>query len=90
MKLMSEKLEMIFYKVQKIILQKKLNSIKQDIKDIQIDKLQINVEYNKNNKIVKREQKIFILGLTEMLKNLNYEEIIQFGVDFIFNIIPNT
>ena len=38
-----------------------LNSIKIDIKDIQINNLQIKVYYIKNNKIIKREQKFSLL-----------------------------
>ena len=38
-----------------------LNSIKIDIKDIQINNIQIKVYYIKNNKIIKREQKFSLL-----------------------------
>ena len=72
------------------ILEEILNSIKIDIKDIQINTLQIKVDYIKNNKIIKIEQKIFIVGLEEMLNNLDFEENLQFGIDFTYKIIPKS
>lgn len=68
------------------------NSLKLDNKDIQIDIYPIKIYNRKNiNKELNdlKEQKVIIIGTSNMLKNLDFNLNIQFGVDFTFKIIPN-
>ena len=67
------------------------NLIKNNNPDIIVDIYPINTEFkNKNNKLEKREQKVIVIGKSDMIRYLNSDLSTQYGLDCTYKIIPRS
>ena len=69
-------------------IEKICNTFKNNNLDILVDIYPVNPEFkNKQNIIEKREKKVIIIGKSDMIKYLNSELAMQYGLDCTYKII---